>query len=135
MIRIDSIVIKIDSIVIKIDSICATFHSIVSTINSFKKTDSMQNHRLDCVPRSTLILPCLSQSFNNRVDLSPHTPLDHTHWACAVTSYKLWFSWFLTLIEADEFEDQPALLTALLRMPSGCGQVACVATVGVGEST
>ena len=26
-------------------------------------------------------------------------------------------------------------LTALLRMPSGCGQVACVATVGVGEST
>ena len=37
--------------------------------------------------------------------------------------------------EADEFEDQPALLTALLRMPSGCGQVAFVATVGVGEST
>ena len=37
--------------------------------------------------------------------------------------------------EADEFEDQPALLTALLRMPSGCGQVACVATVGVGEWT
>ena len=28
-----------------------------------------------------------------------------------------------------------ALLTTLLRMPSGCGQVACVATVGVGEST
>ena len=66
----DSIVLRIDSIVIKIDSICATFDSIVSTIDSVKKTASMQNHRLDCVPRSTLILPCLSQSFNNRVDPS-----------------------------------------------------------------
>ena len=130
--------IRIDSIVIKIESICATFHSIVSTIYSFKKTDSMQNHRLDCVPRSTLILPCLRQSFNNRVDPSPHTPLDYTHWACAVTKHascQSWISWFLTLSEANEFEDQPALLTALLRMPSGCGQVACVDTVGVGEST
>ena len=35
----------------------------------------------------------------------------------------------------NEAKDKPALLTALLRMPSGCGQVACVATVGVGEST
>ena len=40
------------------------------------------------MPRSThylLILPCSSQSFNNRVDsLTPTTPLDHTHWTCAV---------------------------------------------------
>ena len=28
--------------------------------------------------------------------------------------------------ETDEFVDQPALLTAFLRMSSGCGQVACM---------
>ena len=76
VLRIDSIVTRIDSIVIKIDSIEKTdsivlrIDWIVSTIDSVKKTASMQNHRLDCVPRSTLILPCLSQSFNNRVDPS-----------------------------------------------------------------
>ena len=76
--RIDSIkktdlIKKTDSIVMKIDSICATFNSIVSTIDSVKKTDSimsMQNHQLNGVPRSTLILPCLSQSSNNQVDPS-----------------------------------------------------------------
>ena len=60
LLRIDSIVLRIDSIIIKIDSICTTFDSIVSTIDSVKKTDSMQNYRLDHVPRSTqylLILP------------------------------------------------------------------------------
>ena len=67
--RIDSIVIKIDSIE-KTDSIVLRIDWIVSTIDSVKKTASMQNHRLDCVLRSTLILPCLSQSFNNRVDPS-----------------------------------------------------------------
>ena len=33
----------------KIDSICATFDLIVSTIDSVKKTDSMQNYRLNRV--------------------------------------------------------------------------------------
>ena len=33
--------------------------------------------------------------------------------------------------KADEFVDQPALLTAFLRMSSGCGQVACMAMFGV----
>ena len=62
---------RIDSILFRIYSICTTFDSIVSTIDSVRKTDSMQNYRLDRVPRSAqflLILPCSSQSFNNRVD-------------------------------------------------------------------
>ena len=99
--RIDSIkktdlIKKTDSIVMKIDSICATFNSIVSTIDSVKKTDSimsMQNHQLNGVPRSTLILPCLSQSSNNQVDPSTIESIlqqssrfahpNHTHWTYA----------------------------------------------------
>ena len=142
----------------------------------------MQNHRLDCVPRSTqylLILPCLSQSFNNRVDpsaiesilqqLSRFAHANHSDTRHLTTStghakkcsqqsrlvFKLiCFTPHLrqspVALKAgrQSKENQTisrtmktttgtrhALLTAFLRMPSGCGQVVCVAMVGVSEST
>ena len=96
--RIDSIVIRIDSIVIKIDSI-------VSKIDSVKKTDSMQNYRLDCVLFGS-ILQQWSQSFSNRYLPTLSIPtlsiptLSIPIWSM-LTKWEL-TKWVLTKWEVDE---------------------------------